>query len=515
MKRIISVLLSLLIIAACVPFAVSASAAWKNLTAVDGSSVSVTPKAPYEMNVIIFGRTTCGNTQSTLRSISDSDLPDSDKFRFIYADVEGADKDTVAEFASNYSDKITFCYGDNSGMMWEMLNKYDPVALPVIHYIGTDGKVKQSTTDAQSAKTVKIALGLLDPSEPQYVDAYVHGGYYVDIQDALDRINEIRYEACSEGVENPAKPGYPLTLGDYHPLVWSSDLEMTARQRAAEAYITLDHTRPNGLSCFTIDGSVRSGSEVLAWNYGKSMVPGIDQFYEEKTAWVNKTDGVTGHYTSMINPKFYSVGLGLFYSNEGPYSAYPSSLCGRFSTQKDGLDQTFGTAVPDTTVKIEVDTSLVIDTGLVAMAGIPDPFSVGDRITVSLVIVTEFEGYYGYLTLKDDVTWRSSDTSVLKVKNGVVTAVGGGEATISASTKSGFSAEGDLEVTGEPYQGDVPGDVDGDGELTVTDATFIQRKLAGIEIPFELDEDIADMDGNGKVELIDATLIMYNLIRFI
>ena len=514
MKRIVSVILSLLLIAACMPFTVSAAAAWGDLKAVDGSTVSATPEAPCEMNVIIFGRTTCGNTQSTLRSISGSDLPNSDKYRFIYADIDGAGKDEVAEFAKNYSDKITFCYGDNNAMMWEMLNSYGSVSLPVIHYIGTDGGVKKSTTGAQSANTIKAALGLTDPSIPQYVDAYVHGSYYVNIQEALDRINEIRYEACSEGIENPSKPGKALTLSDYHPLVWSADLEQTARQRAAEAYVTLDHTRPNGLSCFTIDGSVKSGSEVLAWNYSKSMVPGLNQFYEEKSNWVNKTGGVTGHYTSMINPNFYSVGLGLFYSTEGPYSSYPSSLCGRFSTQKSGLDQTFGEAIADATVKIEVDTSLITDVGLYTTEKVPDPFNVGDKLTVALVIVTEFDGYTGYLTLKDGVTWRSSDTNVLRVKDGVVTAVGGGKASVSASIEGGFSAEATLEISGEPYQGAMLGDVDGDGELTVNDATFIQRVLADIEIPFELDEDVADMDGNGKVELIDATLIMYNLIRF-
>ena len=165
MKRIVTVILSLLLIAVCMPLTVSA-AAWGDLNAVDGSTVSVTPKAPYEINVIIFGRTTCGNTQSTLRSISGSDLPDSDKYHFIYADIDGAGKNEVAEFAKNYSDKITFCYGDNNAMMWQMLNSYGSVYLPVIHYIGTDGSVMKSTTGSQSAKTIQAALGLTDPSIP-------------------------------------------------------------------------------------------------------------------------------------------------------------------------------------------------------------------------------------------------------------------------------------------------------------------------------------------------------------
>ena len=51
------------------------------------------------------------------------------------------------------------------------------------------------------------------------------------------------------------------------------------------------------------------------------------------------------------------------------------------------------------------------------------------------------------------------------------------------------------------------GDVDGDGEVTIIDATFIQRWLASIPIPFELNKNIADTDGDGDVTIIDATCI--------
>ena len=56
------------------------------------------------------------------------------------------------------------------------------------------------------------------------------------------------------------------------------------------------------------------------------------------------------------------------------------------------------------------------------------------------------------------------------------------------------------------------GDVDDDGEVTVIDATFIQRKLASIPIPFELDKNIADVDKDGDVTIIDATMIQRWLV---
>ena len=55
------------------------------------------------------------------------------------------------------------------------------------------------------------------------------------------------------------------------------------------------------------------------------------------------------------------------------------------------------------------------------------------------------------------------------------------------------------------------GDVDGDGEVTIIDATFIQRYLASLAIPFEMNEATADTDGDGEITIIDATFIQRHL----
>ena len=51
------------------------------------------------------------------------------------------------------------------------------------------------------------------------------------------------------------------------------------------------------------------------------------------------------------------------------------------------------------------------------------------------------------------------------------------------------------------------GDTDGDSAVTIIDATYIQRHLASIPIPFVLDEVIADTDEDGLVSIMDATYI--------
>lgn len=51
------------------------------------------------------------------------------------------------------------------------------------------------------------------------------------------------------------------------------------------------------------------------------------------------------------------------------------------------------------------------------------------------------------------------------------------------------------------------GDVDGDREVTIFDATYIQRKLADLPIPFEVDKTVADVDGDREVTIFDVTCI--------
>ena len=49
------------------------------------------------------------------------------------------------------------------------------------------------------------------------------------------------------------------------------------------------------------------------------------------------------------------------------------------------------------------------------------------------------------------------------------------------------------------------GDANGDEEVTITDATVIQRKIADIAVPY-FDEAAADVDGEG-LDITDATWI--------
>lgn len=88
-------------------------------------------------------------------------------------------------------------------------------------------------------------------------------------------------------------------------------------------------------------------------------------------------------------------------------------------------------------------------------------------------------------------------------------------ATMTALFSIGAAAE-DTAATGnlpdESHESALLGDVDGDGSVTISDATYIQRHLVGVEIPFAFDEKLADADEDGDVTISDATYIQRWLV---
>ena len=64
----------------------------------------------------------------------------------------------------------------------------------------------------------------------------------------------------------------------------------------------------------------------------------------------------------------------------------------------------------------------------------------------------------------------------------------------------------------ETPSGYILGDADGDGEVTILDATYIQRALVGVTLPTPCDEAAADVDGDGEMTIIDVTCIQRYLV---
>ncbi len=292
----------------------------------------------------------------------------------------------------------------------------------------------------------------------------VEGSYIAMQQTGLDRINAIRYEACAEGVRNPSNPEKNLTLDDYVPLKWSAVLEKHARLRAAEASVVTGHTRPNGKASYTASplGSAPA-AENLAWSSTSENIYGtftpdinrlIDLWYGEKSTWVNKQSGVTGHYTSMIMPTYRSVGLGYFFSLE---QSLQETLAGEFSARED-RDTSFIGGMNDIVQTIEINPSVFVKWDIATnkwQTVWRDDGDFYDSCELETTVITEGDNVPLHLRAKTDLSaedsnyciplgttsWSSSDPSVAAIgSDGVLHALKGGTTVVTASCEYGSAS---------------------------------------------------------------------------
>lgn len=292
-------------------------------------------------------------------------------------------------------------------------------------------------TDVTTVKTGRMFLG-------------IKGSYITDMQNALNRINAIRKEACEEGIKDPRNESRNLTSSDYVPIKWSSDLEYIARIRAAEASVYRQHIRLNGYDAFAIysPNGVRSWGEVLAWNTSRTFLQGIEQWYREKKDWVGNTGKVTGHYTQMIDPDNIYVGLATFIN---PNAGYSTTTAGEFTSQGSldysqgtsgaALDESAGPAIDNCIQTVEVKTNK-ITASMPELNSLAAPNSVQAEFDLTV--------YNCKMETLGATKWISSDVKTAAVDNtGKVTGVHEGSAEITA-TCGDFSATKTIQVTGHP-----------------------------------------------------------------
>ena len=138
-----------------------------------------------------------------------------------------------------------------------MKNKFVALLLSVSVLTGmtvpvSASEMQQEITELPAVETLQNdTVTESDSLEENCVWLGLKGSYLANAGAALKRVNEIREEACREGVQDPRDPDRKLTMADYVPIKWSSDLEYIARIRAAEASVYMDHERSNGTMCFT------------------------------------------------------------------------------------------------------------------------------------------------------------------------------------------------------------------------------------------------------------------------
>ena len=160
-----------------------------------------------------------------------------------------------------------------------------------------------------------------------------------DQQAILDAINAIRKEAADEGL-----------VDKYVPIKWSTDLEKAAFVRAAEASVTMDHTRLSGKemwSAFPSENSVLG--ENLGWKHD-GFLKDLEQWRAEKADYVKKksggsTNGGSGHYQTLISPKFTHMGIAAFKNPNNPYNAVTIAQAFGDAATSEELVGSYGPAI--------------------------------------------------------------------------------------------------------------------------------------------------------------------------
>lgn len=280
-----------------------------------------------------------------------------------------------------------------------------------------------STPAQASAKTLPINVAT--PATGN-IFVGVEGDEVGYLEGIVDDINDIRKEACEEGLPDPRNNSRKLTEDDYVPLKWSTDLQSIAKIRAAESSIYSSHTRPNGTSWRTVTSNdVYTCAENLA-----AGTASIYWFYStEKELWAEKADTINaGHYMNMINPSYNYVGMAGF-CRDGTWWNYEAL---EFSASSTPLDQTMKADVKNCTQVVEVKAG---STSSPKIKKLPSTLLEGKsaKAKVTATYTPPDKNGTCTVTLLQDVVWKSSNPKVATVgQDGKVVAVKEGTTTITA-----------------------------------------------------------------------------------
>lgn len=320
----------------------------------------------------------------------------------------------------------------------------------------------------------------------------------------LARINEIRKEACDEGVPSPLNKNVKLTPADYVPIKWSKAIELVAAMRAVESSVYLQHGRLSvNQSVWNYGYSVRTHYENVAWNFSRPTVDailnGIDQWYGEKNEWVTGGDGVTGHYTSMIDPGSKHIGLAGFWNPDGTYRMTVTNQMTSSTGLDEGVAGVGGKVYQKTLVKPAYVTELLKPNDVIIYENESRAITPYAYIGAETVIgKSRGEGF-----IYEGLEFVSSNESVAKVaSDGKLTAGKKGSAVITVKVPGNDVIEVKFRVRVKSLS-ILWGDANGDGNVTAADVVRLKSHLAAGDGALYID-DGADANGDSVIDALDV-----------
>ncbi|MCR5104581.1 MAG: Ig-like domain-containing protein, partial [Eubacterium sp.] len=303
-----------------------------------------------------------------------------------------------------------------------------------------------------------------DQSEPREGNVFVEvEGKFTsqDIAKAVERINEIREEACREGLAYPnpnnkeQSSTKKLSETDYHALTWSQGMEIWANIRSAEMSIAVGHVRMNSFEEHTYNMPEINGTKpALECGYfGMGFSSGIEDtdtdilnaincWYEEKDEYIKNAkdssgDIKYGHYQLMINPEIQCFGIGSFCPDNRHYF-----MSGIFSRSRGASDPTESIGYDGKYIQlVEMDLTKISS---ISISG-------EEKCTVDKEIDLDADALLGAWNktykVHDGITWSTSDNSVATIdKNGIVKGIKKGPVTVYAKINDELTASKEITV---------------------------------------------------------------------
>lgn len=240
----------------------------------------------------------------------------------------------------------------------------------------------------------------------------------------LNMINEFRTGADAWQWDSN---GNRIEIKDNANLVYDYNLENIAMLRAAELVAAYSHTRPNGDRCFTAyTGSYGRSAENIAIGTSNLTADAVFKLWRED----DEDYSGQGHRRNMLHGDLGAVGIAHVYYNGCHYWVQEFG---------DVANVTNATAANDseTEVEISVDPSNITEKTITAQET-NISLAVGEKKDIpKAVIKFRTKETWSYAPaaeaeIGDTITWRSSNTEVLKVDGSSMTGLKDGIAVLSA-----------------------------------------------------------------------------------
>lgn len=405
------------------------------LATINDEPISVVPKGACKLNVIIFGRPSCYNTCTVLSNISSANLTPDDSYQIIYADIDGNDKNTVAELKNKYPNGIAYCYGDNESLMWNLTN-YSSLSLPLIAYVDSSGKAIICTQGIQPLATIK-----------EYISKIKSGNTI------SGTTGSCTWKLDCNGNLTISGNGKMGDYSCYDPAPWGCEFSSAVLAYGVTSIGDYAFEPCRDLVSISVPETVIS--------IGENAFTGCSNL-SDITFPKGLTEIANGAFQRCYNLTNISLPNNLTYIGE-----YAFSNCTGFD--KIVLPKKITEICDMTFINCRSMKSIAIPKGVTQIG---------------------FAAFAGCDSLKD-IYYAGTQAEWNNIA-------------ISSSHNEPLE-NATIHFNSDLWTNEKLGDADGNGLVEVIDATWIQRYVAGIAIPFNLVKEYADTDEDGIVTLMDAS----------